>query len=480
MSRSEVDLPFYLWEMHHKRILEVGAVSQYRAWLADKLATGSHGICYGDTYIGKSAVTINFVQRHSGVSQRKAMQAVPVIYHHPWPAETYKFSLQQMAFDIFPWANNVGSICKRFNGSTAYWEKKLVELLLAASTRLIVIDEVSHYSQKVMENLLEFLTETVPHIGIIIIDYTPKFQWRMSREPLLTRWCDRFLFPKLELTEALQVCQQWEQEELGSNYLNWDSQWGQQVAAACEGHIGTLLQILNSAYQGFLFQKAETRVEIEQGISKEEERNTLMSWDEYEIQRKKVYEARGSVTFNGETDIPSLSKALLSKASETLARFREPVFAPHVSQELVAELDGNTEAAIIVHTIREMDLNVIISVPKEYQPNDEYALAEQLPPLLFDVENYINSLYYQETVAKLGITASSIASLMNWFIADKYTRDGRRCLDTVRAKKKLRKLESLGYIAVKPDSSPAAYISAEVFQAIVKRTRLDLDSTIGN
>jgi hypothetical protein len=67
MNRSELDLPFYLREMHHKRILEVGAVSQYRAWLADKLATSSHGICDGDTYIGKSAVTMDFVQRHSGV-----------------------------------------------------------------------------------------------------------------------------------------------------------------------------------------------------------------------------------------------------------------------------------------------------------------------------------------------------------------------------------------------------------------------------
>lgn len=480
MSQSEVDLPFYLWEMHQKRILEVGAVSQYRAWLADKLATGSHGICYGDTYIGKSAVTMDFVQRHSGVSQRKAMQAVPIIYHNPWPVESYKFSLQQMAFDILPWVNNVGSLCKRYNGNTIYWEKKLVELLLAASTRLIVIDEVSHYSQWVMERLLGFLTEAVPHIGIVIIDYTPKIQWRMSREPLSTRWCDRFLFPKLELKEALQVCRQWEQEELGSNYLNWDSVWGQQVAAACEGHIGTLLQILNSAYQDFIFQKAETRVEIEQGISEEEKRNTLMSWDEYETQRKKVDRARGSVTFNGKTDLHSVSKALLSKASETLARFREPVFAPHVSKELVAELDGDTEAATIVHTIREMDLDVILSVPKEYQPNDEYVLAEQLPPLLFDVENYIHPLYYHETVAKLGITASSIASLMNWFVADKYTRSGQRCFDTARAKKKLRKLESVGYIAVKPGSSPAAYISFEVFQAIVKRTRLDLDSTIGN
>lgn len=353
-----------------------------------------------------------------------------------------------------------------------------MELLLAASTRLIVIDEISHYSQRVMEKLLGFLTHAVPQIGIVIIDYTPKIQWRMSREPLSTRWCDRFLFPKLELTEALQVCQLWEQEVLGSNYLNWHSEWGQQVAAAGEGHIGTLLQILNSAYHKFLAEKAQIRVKIEEGVGEDEEPNNVMSWEEYETQQKKVDEARGSVTFNGETDLPSLSKALLSKASETLARFRSPVFAPHVAQELVAELDGDIEAAIIVHTIQQMDLDIILRVTKEYQTNDEYALAEQLPSLLFDVENYIHPLYYRETVAKLGITASSIASLMNWFVADKYTRDGRRCPDIARAKKKLRKLESMGYIAVKPGSSPAAYISSKVFQAIVKRTRLDLDLTI--
>lgn len=476
MNTAKIDIPFYLDEQHHQQIFEVGKVKAYRNWLNEKLNTSSNGICYGDTYIGKSAITIDFVQQHSGLDCRTVNQTVPIIYHNPYPRETYKWALQKIALDIFPWVSSVKLIKDSNNGNTAYWEQKVTELLSAASTRLIVIDEVSRYSQKVMAKLLEFLTSAVPQIGVVLIDYTPKIQWQFSQEPLQTKFSDRFFFPKLTASETLDLCRLWEKKTIGSHYLNWESELGQKIIFNSEGYTGTLIGILKEAYYYFTEEKAKIAIEVASNKEDLEQDETLLqSWEEYEAERKLIEKTRHQVSFNGETDIPSLTKALLLKSSEVFHGLHEPVFTNRIPQNLITELNGDVEAATIVYTIREKDEKTIVDVPQKYQPDQDDDLAEETPILIHNNENIINPDYYHETVAELGITANNIALIMNWFIPNKYTKDGLRCLDTKRAKKKLKELETKGYVAIKPNTVPNKYISNEVFQAILKRTKLNLE-----
>jgi hypothetical protein len=434
-----------------------------------KYGSFEDGICYGDTYIGKSASAISFVQSRSNVSLRSENQQVTAVYLSPHYRETYKFVLRRLVRDLYPWVKTKTKPCRSYyKTNTSYWEQKLSELLSFAETLLIVIDEFSNLSPSVIDRLVNFIKQTPAHPSVVLVGYTPKIK-KYFNIPVLKNF-DRFEYQPLSQSDAITVMREWEKEALNGSYFDWSGALGKNLVIASEGKIGTLLRILDHSYHEFLHEKLQGHLKNLQAIRAETDINQIR-------QEQTEEEVRQSISFDPQTDIDSLTSMFLQEGLATYARFHELLFRPNIPEQLVSELKGDREAAIIVYTIRELDIDIIVSTSRDCQRQDN-TLSDvgYLPLVFFNLEIVINLSYYREIVRCLGTTAQSVAMFMRWNIPDKYTEDGLPCFDVQRAKKKLEALRVAGYLEIKPGSVPNAYISREVYDTLIRRAAINFET----
>ncbi|MGG6267132.1 MULTISPECIES: hypothetical protein [unclassified Leptolyngbya] len=399
---------------------------QYRAmqqFLLDKLNNGGVGIVSGDSFIGKTVAAIDFVRKLSPVQFFLEGNA-PAFYFYMLTGSTYKSCLIQIIQAYAPWSKDVKKTPKSLYSKTIdfleFWAR---DLMKAAGTKMFLIDEPSHISERHLTKFLDFLMQQVGVNSIVLIGFTHIMEHLIKRPPY-RQFQHCFVYEDMELSDAVEFALDYFR---GTQFalFDWASPVAQLALASAEGSAGLLTRLLFQASHRY---------------NSETSKFEAIAFSEFEESlEKKAYELR-------ERRLPFSSKL--------------------VTSVLVQEA-GTFEGALVLAVLRNLEYESIVKVGSLPMDDEEKWLIGRLALQALQGEAIDD---YQRLPGQfLGMTAKRIALSVGWVREGKYTKSGFGVPDTAKVQRVLNHLVTRGLVVTRPGETPMKYMTSFVGSSLQKQ-----------